>query len=103
QIVIVRELTKMFEEVLRGSVSGLIAQLKQRLGGHDLQGEVTLLIAAGEAPAAAVPEELTAAIGRLRGEGMSLKEVARTLARARGVSRREVYQAGLALELGEGL
>jgi len=42
-------------------------------------------------------EELSAAIQRLRGEGLSLKEIARTLARERGLSRRDVYQAGLAL------
>lgn len=101
QIVIVRELTKMFEEVLRGPVSELLAQLRARASGGALQGEVTLLIAAGGAPRA-VPqvEDLSAAIGRLRGEGMSLKEIARALARERGVSRREVYQAGLALGLG---
>jgi len=94
QIVIVRELTKMFEEIIRGAV-GMVSQ---RLSGQKLQGEVTLLIAGGEAPAAAAePEDLSAAIERLRGEGMSLKEVARALAKERNLSRREVYQAGIAL------
>jgi 16S rRNA (cytidine1402-2'-O)-methyltransferase len=101
QLVIVRELTKMFEEVLRGSASELLAQLQSRVSGGALQGEVTLLIAAGDAPVAVETEDLTAAIGRLRGEGLSLKEVARALARERGLSRREIYQAGLALGLGE--
>ncbi|MFI5366917.1 MAG: 16S rRNA (cytidine(1402)-2'-O)-methyltransferase [Candidatus Binatia bacterium] len=94
QIVIVRELTKMFEEILRGTVGEMAALLR----GRPLQGEVTLLIAGGEAPAvAAQTEDLTTAIERLRGEGMSLKEIARTLSRERGLSRREVYQAGLAV------
>ncbi len=97
QIVIVRELTKMFEEILRGRVDDLLIQLKQRLGDQSLQGEVTLLVAGGEAAPAVPAEDLTAAIERLRGEGLSLKEIARTLARERGLSRREVYQAGLAL------
>ena len=97
QIVIVRELTKMFEEVLRGPVDELVVQLRQRLGDQSLQGEVTLLIAGGEAARPVSAEDLTAAIERLRGEGMSLKEIARTLARERGLSRRDVYQAGLAL------
>jgi 16S rRNA (cytidine1402-2'-O)-methyltransferase len=97
RVVVVRELTKMFEEILRGRVDELLSQLKQRLGDQSLQGEVTLLIAGGEAPPPLAPEDLTAAIERLRGEGMSLKEIARTLARERGLSRREVYQAGLAL------
>lgn len=94
QIVIVRELTKMFEEILRGTVDEMAALLR----GRPLQGEVTLLIAGGEAPVVAAPaEDLTVAIERLRGEGMSLKEIARTLSKDRGLSRRAVYQAGLAL------
>ena len=97
QVVVVRELTKMFEEILRGRVDELLRQLKQRLGDQSLQGEVTLLLAGGEATPQVAVEDITAAIERLRGEGLSLKEIARTLARERGLSRREVYQAGLAL------
>jgi 16S rRNA (cytidine1402-2'-O)-methyltransferase len=97
QVVIARELTKMFEEILRGPADELLGQLQQRLGGQSLQGEVTVLIAGGEPPPPVMAEDLAAAIERLRGEGMSLKEIARTLARERGLSRREVYQAGLAL------
>jgi 16S rRNA (cytidine1402-2'-O)-methyltransferase len=97
-IVVVRELTKMFEEILRGTADELAAQLQQRLGGRTLQGEVTLLIGGGAgAPVSVAAEDLAAAIERLRGDGLSLKEIARTLARERGLSRREVYQAGLAL------
>jgi 16S rRNA (cytidine1402-2'-O)-methyltransferase len=97
QVVIARELTKMFEEILRGAADDLLSQLEQRLGEQSLQGEVTLLIAGGESAPPVTAEDLAAAIERLRGEGMSLKEIARTLARERGLSRREVYQAGLAL------
>jgi 16S rRNA (cytidine1402-2'-O)-methyltransferase len=98
-IVMVRELTKVFEEILRGPADDIAAQLRQRLGGRTLQGEVTLLIGGGDGGAVSTTAaELTAAIERLRGEGMSLKAIARTLARERGLSRREVYQAGLALE-----
>ena len=65
----------------------------------ELRRVMQCLLIAGGAPGA-VPvdtEELHAAIRRLRAEGMSLKEIARALARERGLSRREVYQAGLAL------
>lgn len=97
QVVVVRELTKMFEEILRGSANEITAELNQRLNGGTLHGEVTLLIAGGEGGAVAeVREDLGAAIERLRGEGRSLKDIARTLARDRGLTRREVYQAGLA-------
>jgi len=92
-VVVVRELTKMFEEIMRGAASAVATQLH----GRTLQGEVTLLIAGGDALAPPVTEDLAVAIRRLRGEGMSLKEIARVLARERGLGRREVYQAGLAL------
>ncbi len=92
RIVIIRELTKMFEEVVRGSVAEILPRLQDLV----LQGEITLVIAGREAPTAIqATEDLAAAIERLRGEGMSLKEIARALARERGLSRREVYQAGL--------
>jgi len=98
EIVVARELTKMFEEILRGPVSAVAEEVRAPHRGEVLQGEVTLLIAGGTSAAPAVEaEELQAAIRRLRGEGMSLKEIARTLAREHGLSRREVYQAGLAL------
>lgn len=92
-IVVARELTKLFEEVLRGPVSRVLAELTERERAP--QGEVVLLISGGEGQGVAPREDVQAAIGRLRGEGMSLKEVARTLARERGLSRREVYQLGL--------
>lgn len=97
QVAVLRELTKMFEEIVRGPVSQLAAHFCERAATRRLQGEVTLVIAAGGAAAPAVPEDLTTAIERLRGEGMSLKEIARVLARERSLSRRQVYQAGLAL------
>ncbi len=101
QVVVVRELTKMFEEVVRGSTGEVGTRLRERLGGRALQGEVTLLIAGSEAPAeAATPEDLRTAIERLRGEGMSLKEISRVLARAGGLPRRHIYQAGVALGRG---
>jgi 16S rRNA (cytidine1402-2'-O)-methyltransferase len=103
QIAVVRELTKMFEEILRGPVSQVAAQLHERASSRPLQGEVTLLIGAGTAAPAleTSPEDLAAAIDRLRGEGLSLKNIARALARERGLSRRQVYQAGLALGQGQ--
>ena len=97
RVVMLRELTKLFEEIVRGPASQVAAQLRQRAVTRALQGEVTLVIAGGDALPQPSPEDLTTAIARLRGEGMSLKEIARALARERGLPRREVYQVGLAL------
>jgi 16S rRNA (cytidine1402-2'-O)-methyltransferase len=40
KIVIVRELTKMFEEIIRGNISEVLAQLE----GKTIKGEVTLVV-----------------------------------------------------------
>ena len=96
-IVMVRELTKMFEEILRGRVTEVLPALAQRAGGAGVRGEVTLLIAGAEARAAEVSaEDLDTVIERLRSEGLSVREISRVLARERGLSRRQVYQAALA-------
>jgi 16S rRNA (cytidine1402-2'-O)-methyltransferase len=93
QVVVARELTKLFEELLRGPVSSVLGELRKR--DRAPQGEVVLLIAGGEGEGAGGAENVHAALARLRGEGLSLKEAARALARERGLSRREVYQLGL--------
>jgi len=94
-VVVARELTKMFEEILRGSAHSIADELRCRLGDRELQGEITLLIAGATTTTAPPAESLSSAIGRLRSEGLHLKEIARVLAKEYGISRREVYQAGL--------
>src|SRR5207245_325578 len=91
-----RELTKRYEEILRGSLSELRERVARRAS---LRGEVTVLVAgAPEAePArdvASIDEELRA--GRAAGRG--LRELAAEIARRTGMPRREVYRRGLALE-----
>lgn len=98
-IVVARELTKMFEETLRGPVSVVSAELRRRAETGGVQGEVTLLVSGAEKGAMTLSaEQLAAEIQRRRGEGASLKEVARALADEYGLSRRDVYQRGLSLE-----
>jgi 16S rRNA (cytidine1402-2'-O)-methyltransferase len=99
QIVLARELTKLFEEVLRGPASEVADTLRQPASRERLQGEVTLIVAgaAKAAPALSI-DDLGAEITKRRAAGASLKEVARQLADEHGLSRREVYQAGLKLD-----
>jgi 16S rRNA (cytidine1402-2'-O)-methyltransferase len=101
QVVIARELTKMFEEVSRGRLSELLAALRQREGGRGVQGELTLLVAGAEKRTPALSgDELAARVAEMRRAGTGLKEIARQLADEHGLSRREVYQ--LALKVGGG-
>jgi 16S rRNA (cytidine1402-2'-O)-methyltransferase len=98
RIVIARELTKMFEEVLRGTASEILAKLRAR-EGQGVQGEVTLLVAGAERRTQNVSEdEIAAELRRRRDAGVSLKEAAREIAAAHNLSRRDLYQLGLKLK-----
>ena len=86
--VVARELTKVHEEYLRGSVSEVLAELRSRPA---VKGEVTLLIGRG-AQATATDEPLAARGAALIGkEGLSRMEAIKQAARGRGISKREAY------------
>jgi len=97
QIVIGRELTKMFEEVLRGTVSELRALLHER----KIKGEVSLLVA-GQRTEERQEEQpqLAEEIRLLEIEGLSLKEIAQVISARHGIPKREVYALGVELREG---
>jgi len=86
-----RELTKKFEEVLRGP----LGELRDTMAGREARGEFVVLLdrAAPEVAEATMEEALRRAMGE-----MSLKDAAATVAEAYGLPRRKVYQAALELE-----
>jgi 16S rRNA (cytidine1402-2'-O)-methyltransferase len=87
--VLCRELTKRFEEVLRGNLNDIIAAVANR----DLKGEIVLLL--DRAPVAPASPELVTEALRAALHHMRLKDAADAIARAHGLPRREVYQMGL--------
>jgi 16S rRNA (cytidine1402-2'-O)-methyltransferase len=83
-----RELTKIHEEFLVGDAAELLDVLKKRPA---LKGEITLAIGKAEAQAVdAAPIE--AAFDKLLESGVPRMEAMKTVARERGLSKREVYQ-----------
>lgn len=91
QACVARELTKLHEELARGT----LLQLAQRFSGEVL-GEVTIVIegAAAEEPEPLDPDDaLRAALSG----GASVKDAAREVAEALSLPRREVYQRALQL------
>ncbi len=83
-----RELTKIHEEFLAGQAADLRDALTKR---PPLKGEITLMIGKGDAPPAdALPIE--AAFDQLLEAGVPRMEAMKTVARERGLSKREVYQ-----------
>jgi 16S rRNA (cytidine1402-2'-O)-methyltransferase len=93
-VVVARELTKLFEDIRRGPV----AEVRAALANEPVRGEITLVIAAREPVVEGADEEvMRAALQKLHDEGQTLKDSARRLADERGWSRRAVYQLGLTL------
>lgn len=84
-----RELTKRFEEVIRGS----LAEVRQAIADRDLKGEIVLVIGRGAAVAVDAAT-IGAALDRAL-EEMSVKDAAAAVAEAFDLPRREVYQMAL--------
>jgi len=89
-----RELTKRFEEVIRGT----LAEVAEAISGREIKGEVVLLVDRDRAE----PEDegdleavLADALTR-----HSVREAVDLVATARGLPRRRVYQLALSLERG---
>jgi 16S rRNA (cytidine1402-2'-O)-methyltransferase len=90
---VARELTKLHEEVARGS----LAELAERFEAG-ARGEMTLVVA-GAAPGEAAPddEKIEADIREALAAGRPVKEIAAEIARGTGLPRREVYARVLTL------
>lgn len=89
--VIARELTKKFEEVIRGTA----AELAQDPRMATLKGEVVMLV---DRPGEVVADEMAvrrALLDRL--DRMTVKDAAKDVAAELGLARRDVYQVALAL------
>jgi 16S rRNA (cytidine1402-2'-O)-methyltransferase len=87
-VVAARELTKMHEEVLRGTAAEIRASLESR---DSIRGEFVVLIAKASEPEHddTPPEE---AVELLMRAGVERMDAMKTVARQRGLSKREVYK-----------
>ena len=92
EAVVARELTKKVEEVRRGSLAELVAELD----GVTLKGEVVVLVARGEV--SAFDEKDTDILLKEAMDAGSLKDAVAQVVAATGQPRRQVYQAALRLE-----
>jgi 16S rRNA (cytidine1402-2'-O)-methyltransferase len=88
---VARELTKVHQEVIRGSLSELV----ERLGGRDLKGEIAVILEGRTQEAAADLDHLAGRVESLTRDGVPRREAAARVARDAGVSRRSVYEASL--------
>ncbi|MEW5909302.1 MAG: 16S rRNA (cytidine(1402)-2'-O)-methyltransferase [Thermodesulfobacteriota bacterium] len=91
--VLCREMTKLYEEILRGSIGEVLMILKER---PEIKGECTLLVEGrqeiGEIPWERVRAEIK---NEMQLNLQSLSEIAKTIARRYGISKRAVYEEAL--------
>jgi 16S rRNA (cytidine1402-2'-O)-methyltransferase len=95
RVALCRELTKLHEEVVRGSA----AEVLGGLGDRELKGEVVIVVegARGTEP----PDEaaLDAEVRRLVSEGMRTRDAARAVAQRHGSSANELYREAVARDV----
>jgi len=87
-----RELTKLHEEIRRGSLAELAKEIVE-----GVRGEITLVVEGAPAPRALPAEQVDARIRALLAEGRSARHIAAELAPEAAVPRRQIYARVLAL------
>ena len=93
-IVIARELTKLYEEFWRGTITEAIILYR---GDRQPKGEFTLVIAGSEPSDTLLlsEDELKAELQQLMQQGMTRSQASRKLAQITSLSRRQIYQLNL--------
>ena len=86
RVAVARELTKIHEQVIRGSVSEVLAQIEE----ENVRGEAVILVE-GAAAVPDLPTAVEAARGLVAG-GLPKGKAAAKAAAQHGVARREIYQ-----------
>jgi 16S rRNA (cytidine1402-2'-O)-methyltransferase len=90
EVAVCRELTKKFEEVVRGRAVDVASQFSAAP-----KGEITLVIGPGRGSEPAETDDAVAAVAELVGAGVPRRQAADVVARLTGVSRNELYRRTL--------
>jgi 16S rRNA (cytidine1402-2'-O)-methyltransferase len=91
RVALCRELTKLHEEVLRGTAEEVL----EALGDRELRGEVVLVVEGRREPSAPDRDAMLEELRRLVDGGMRTREAARAVAERHGASANELYRAAL--------
>jgi 16S rRNA (cytidine1402-2'-O)-methyltransferase len=91
---VARELTKLHEELVRGTLKDLLA----RFADSPPRGEVTIVVAGAAATTADTTIDVEAEVKRRLADGESPKEIAAALALLSGKPKRQIYQLAVALK-----
>ena len=90
EVAVCRELTKRFEDVVRGSAAELAARFAE-----PPKGEIALVIGPGEATGDASEADALAAVAQLVDAGVPRRRAVEVVARLTGVARNRLYRGSL--------
>ena len=91
KIAVCREITKIYEEIFRGSVSEALQHF------NDPRGEFTLVIEGKSKEKPRLTDDIVLKLEALHQSGVGAREAVATVVKETGLSRKEVYQAWLKL------
>ncbi|NWF53837.1 MAG: 16S rRNA (cytidine(1402)-2'-O)-methyltransferase [Syntrophaceae bacterium] len=99
RVAVAREMTKVYEEVYRGTLSEVL----DRLRGEEIKGEVTVILEGCTSPPSDERANVLEALKHYSQEmGLSLKESVARVAEELGIPRRQVYRESLQMKMGSG-
>ena len=87
-VAVARELTKIHEEIWRGTVSGAIERFTERAP----RGEFTLVVGGASEPEQWTEEQVRGAVAELLAAGISARDAASEVAARSGWSKRNLYR-----------
>jgi len=94
EIAIGREISKVHEEFLRGTIRQVLEHLEQQ----NVKGEITLVVHGATSRPAVAEEELITEMRHLAQAGIGVKDMSELLGARHGISKREVYRLALRLK-----
>jgi 16S rRNA (cytidine1402-2'-O)-methyltransferase len=95
QLMVAREMTKLYEEACRGTVSEVLKEL----GEEEIKGEVTLVLEGSTVPARVEGVTIEEALELYYREmGLSMKEAIGRVTEELGVPKKEVYRESLRMK-----
>ncbi len=92
-VALVRELTKVHEEVWRGALGGAVGRVAEQAP----RGEYVVVVGGAPPPAGATEEEVEAALSARMGAGVDRRTAVAEVAASLGVPRRQAYDAAVRL------
>jgi 16S rRNA (cytidine1402-2'-O)-methyltransferase len=91
QLVVAREISKIYEQFQRGRASELIRELAD----HETRGEITLIVKGYLGETNVSEKLLTTEVRRLKGQGLRVKEIAEILGEKYAYPKRDIYRLAL--------